>query len=88
MTFFPQGIYNGDLLMMIGTAAKTPKPYQALAQAGTTLQAPFDPFSDLWTRSEEVGELIGEGLLNLLEDHGSDFCYVMGSYYWKLILII
>ncbi|EDN95962.1 predicted protein [Sclerotinia sclerotiorum 1980 UF-70] len=53
MTFFPQGIYNGDLLMMIGTAAKTPKPYQALAQAGTTLQAPFDPFSDLWTRSEE-----------------------------------
>ena len=83
MSFFPQGIYNEDLLMMIGTAARTPKPYQALAQVGTTLQAPFDPFSDLRARSEEVGELLGEGLLNLLEDHGGDFCYMMGSHYWK-----
>jgi hypothetical protein len=54
-------------------AKKAADPRRAIGVAGTVRQLDYDPFIPRRARSEEAGDLIGECLMNLLEDHGANF---------------
>ena len=68
--FFPD-IYNEDWLFLIAVALAAPDPRAALGWAGRVHQEPYEPFSEKRAKSEEAGEVIGEGLMNRLEDLGA-----------------
>jgi hypothetical protein len=70
--FFPN-IYNHDWLFVIALAKNSPDPLRAIGWAGTVRQAEYDPYIPKRARSEETGDLYGECLMNLLEDHGRGF---------------
>ncbi|MBT0767826.1 hypothetical protein KIH74_02760 [Kineosporia sp. J2-2] len=84
--FFPENIYNEDWLFLIQTLASAPDYQHAVANAGAVHQAPYEAFDPLRARSEEVGEIIGEGLMNLVEDHGPGFAPLMSGRYWKRVM--
>ncbi|KAF2767258.1 hypothetical protein EJ03DRAFT_376362 [Teratosphaeria nubilosa] len=88
MSFFPFSMYNEDWLRMIGTVAGAPNPRRALARGGGVRQRPYDPFRVPRAQCEEVGELIGEGLMNLLEDEGGKaFAGRTDAAYWKRVIV-
>jgi hypothetical protein len=87
MGFFPFSMYNEDWLMMVGTVAGAPNPQRALARGGAVRQKPYDPFRVARAMSEEAGELLGEGLMNLLEDEGAKgLARRMDVAYWKRVM--
>jgi hypothetical protein len=65
--FFP-AIYNEDWLFLIATAQASPDYRNCLGWIGQVRQRPYEPYSASRTKSEEAGDVIGEGLMNLLED--------------------
>jgi hypothetical protein len=84
--FFPENVYNEDWLLLIQTLAGADDYQRALARGGPVRQKPYDAFSPDRARSEEVGELLGEGLMNLVEDHGPGFPSLMSNRYWKRVM--
>jgi hypothetical protein len=70
--YFPN-LYNHDWIFLIMLAKKAVDPRRAIGSAGTVAQLDYDPFIPRRARSEEAGDVIGECLMNLLEDHGADF---------------
>ncbi|KAF2758111.1 hypothetical protein EJ05DRAFT_377420 [Pseudovirgaria hyperparasitica] len=70
MAFFPYSMYNEDWLMMVQLVAAAPNWTRALARAGGVRQKPYDCFSLQRALHEEPGELVGEGLMSMIEDHG------------------
>ncbi len=68
--FFPN-IYNEDWLFMIACAVKSKRPHQTLSVAGSVRQQKYEPFVQSRARGEELGDILGEGMMNLLEDHGT-----------------
>jgi hypothetical protein len=84
--FFPD-IYNEDWLFLIALAAASPHPRAALGRAGRVHQREYWPYQPQRARSEEAGDLLGEGLLNLLEDHGTGFAgMATWRAYWRRAL--
>jgi hypothetical protein len=67
--FFP-AIYNEDWLFLIAAAQGSPDYQNCLGWIGRVRQRPYEPYSASRTESEEAGDVIGEGLMNLLEDDG------------------
>lgn len=65
--FFPD-IYNEDWLFMIESARRAADPARAFGLAGGVGQLRYWPFRIERARSEEAGDLLGEALMNLLED--------------------
>jgi hypothetical protein len=84
--FFPENVYNEDWLLLIQTLAGAGDYQRALARGGPVRQKPYDAFCPVRARSEEVGELLGEGLMNLVEDHGPGFPSLMSNRYWKRVM--
>ncbi len=84
--FFPENVYNEDWLLLIQTLAGAGDYQRALARGGPVRQKPYDAFCRVRARSEEVGELLGEGLMNLVEDHGPGFPGLMSGRYWKRVM--
>lgn len=83
--YFPN-IYNHDWIFLIALAKKARNPLQAIGYAGTVRQLTFNPFVPGRARSEEAGEVLGEGLMNLLEDHGADFEAYATIEFWEQAL--
>jgi hypothetical protein len=81
--FFPT-IYNEDWLFLIATAQRSPDYRNCLGWIGQVRQRPYEPYSASRTKSEEAGDVIGEGLMNLLEDDGPGL-WATGTTprYWK-----
>jgi len=84
--FFPENVYNEDWMLLIQTLAGPGDYQRALARGGPVRQKPYDAFCPVRARSEEVGELLGEGLMNLVEDHGPGFVSLMSGRYWKRVM--
>jgi hypothetical protein len=84
--FFPD-VYNEDWLFLIAMGHSAPDRGQCFAVAGRTRQVRYDEYSPLRTRSQEAGDILGEGLMNLLEDKGSAM-WVTGTTtdYWRRAL--
>ncbi len=80
--FFPD-IYNEDWLFLISLAVDASDCNSALGWGGRVHQQPYMPFQARRAQSEEAGEIIGECLLNLLEDHGSRYERVMTPSHWR-----
>jgi hypothetical protein len=82
--FFP-AVYNEDWLFLIATATQATSNYrQCLAHAGRVRQRPNDPFSVARAKSQEAGDILGEGLMNLLEDDGPGLWRTATSTkYWR-----
>jgi len=84
--FFPEGIYNEDWLLLIQILGTAPDYQRALARGGPVRQNPYPAFCPRRARSEEAGEILGEGLMNLVEDHGPGFPGLMSGRYWKRVM--
>jgi hypothetical protein len=84
--FFPHGVYNEDWLLILQTLAGARDYQRALAQGGSVRQKPYPAFCPDRARSEEAGEILGEGLMNLVEDHGPGFPSLMSGRYWKRVM--
>jgi hypothetical protein len=63
--FFPS-IYNEDWFFVLPSLARRPA-----AMIGTVTQQPYDPFQEARAAREEFGDLLAEGLLELLLTTGS-----------------
>jgi hypothetical protein len=85
MPFFPD-VYNEDWLFLIALALAGPDPRHALGWAGRVHQQPYEPFRERRARSEEAGEVIGEGLMNRLEDLGRGMLEDLGRAQWREFL--
>ncbi len=83
---FPN-IYNHDWIFLIGLAKKARNPVRAIGWAGTVQQLSYDPYLRGRARSEEAGDIIGECLMNLLEDHGADFKSRATETFWDEALL-
>jgi hypothetical protein len=62
--FFP-AIYNEDWLFLLGLLDGRP-PERAWVCAGDVVQDPYDGYHPRRARSEELGDMLGEGLMSLL----------------------
>jgi hypothetical protein len=82
ISYFPN-TYNQDWLFTIAQASASPRPERAIGWAGSIGQLPYYPFRASRARSEETGDVIGEGLLNLFEDHGRGFDSLATASYWE-----
>ena len=85
--FFPD-IYNEDWLFLIGLAISSRTVGDVLGWAGTVNQLDYDPFVAKRARGEEVGDVLGEGLMNLLEDDGPGmWSTARDEGHWKSVLM-
>jgi hypothetical protein len=82
LPFFPD-IYNEDWLFLIALAGGARDYKKALGLGGRVHQRSYEPFRPARARSEEVGEIIGECLMNLLEDHGPRYARALTPGYWR-----
>jgi hypothetical protein len=81
LPFFP-GIYNDDWLFLLRllTGNRAPAP---VLDGGDVHQDPYDAFAATRAASEEVGDLLGEGLLTLLETQGSEALRATTTHFWR-----
>lgn len=86
MSFFPLKMYNEDWFMMIQLAAAAPNYTRALAQAGGVQQKPYDAFCLERAQREEPGELVGEGLMSMLEDEGPELSSMSDVQFWARVI--
>lgn len=78
--FFP-AIYNEDwlfLLRLLTNGRRTP-----VLDGGDVHQDPYQGFTPVRAASEEVGDLIGEGLLSLLATGGSEALRQTSAGFWR-----
>jgi hypothetical protein len=80
--FFP-AIYNEDWLFMLALAARSRRPRHSLGRIGAVGQLRYDPFVPARAKREEAGDILAEGLLNLLEDHGRNFAKMSTAEFWE-----
>jgi hypothetical protein len=88
LPFFP-GTYSEDWLFLFQLMAQGAHslPSSAVKWAGVVHQRPYDPFSALRARSEELGDLLAEGLLPLLGDPDPDLYHrARSAAYWEHVL--
>jgi hypothetical protein len=81
--FFPD-IFNEDWLFLIATAMASPDYRRSIGIAGSVGQLSYNPYRVIRAKAEEAGDIIGEGLMNLLEDDGPA-CMAQGKdpSYWS-----
>ncbi|MCE0536630.1 hypothetical protein LWF15_14060 [Kineosporia rhizophila] len=84
--FFPHGVYNEDWLLVLQTLAGARDYQRALAHAGPVHQKEYEAFCPVRARSEEAGEILAEGLMNRVEDHGPGFLSLLSGQYWKRVM--
>jgi hypothetical protein len=65
-SFFPD-IYNEDWFYMLDPH----KGLQPVAVTGTVVQSPYEPFRDDRARTEELGDVLAEGIFWLLDQGGT-----------------
>lgn len=80
--FFPD-IYNEDWMFVIALAAAAPDHRRALGWGGRVHQRAYAPFRARRAASEEAGDIVGECLMNLLEDYGSKYDQIMTPSLWR-----
>lgn len=85
--YFPN-IYNHDWMFLIVLAKKAADPRRAIGWAGTVRQLEYNPYVRGRARSEEAGDILGEGLMNLLEDHGTQIDSHSTSEFWDQALLM
>jgi hypothetical protein len=84
--FFPD-IYNEDWLFLIAMGEAAPDRERCFAIAGRARQSYYDEYSLLRARSQVAGDILGEGLMNLLEDKGPAMSVTAGRRdYWQRVL--
>jgi hypothetical protein len=79
--FFPS-VYNEDWLFLIALAARSARWRGSLAEAGWLHQLPYHPYQRARAKSEEVGDILAEGLINLLEDDGPGLWSASSEAFW------
>jgi hypothetical protein len=95
--FFP-ATYNEDWLFLFDLEHRdalrqneTPDAHRrarALAEAGTVHQLPYDPYRVKRARSEELGDILAEGLFNLLDDADvPDVLALARDDHWQRVLL-
>jgi hypothetical protein len=83
LPFFP-GVYNEDWMFLIALAQGSPRHRECIARGGTVRQLEYEPFVRSRAMSEEPGDIIAEGLMNLLEDDGPAlWATAAGPAYWR-----
>jgi hypothetical protein len=85
LPFFP-AVYNEDWLFLFAllVEGRQMPPSGAVRIVDTVRQRPYYPFSALRARSEELGDLLAEGLFALLDRPRSEVLEVAGSAdYWE-----
>lgn len=86
--FFPSA-YNEDWLFFFCAMleGRHSHPTDAIKYVGTVHQSPYQPFSVSRARSEELGDVLAEGLFALLDTAGPDLCAIARSRrYWQEII--
>lgn len=86
MSFFPLNMYNEDWLMMVQLAVGASSHTRVLAQAGGVQQKPYDAFCQERAQREEPGELLGEGMMSLLEDEGPRLYSMSDVHFWARVM--
>lgn len=82
LPFFP-GIYNEDWMFLIALAQGSLRHRESIGRGGTVRQLAYQPFVRARAMSEEPGDIIAEGLMNLLEDKGPALWATAGPGYWR-----
>lgn len=86
MSFFPLNMYNEDWLMMVQLAVGASRHTRVLAQAGGVQQKPYNAFCQERAQREEPGELLGEGMMSLLEDEGPQLYSMSDVHFWARVM--
>jgi hypothetical protein len=81
LPFFP-AIYNEDWLFLLRLLAGNRLPAPVL-DGGDVHQDAYDAFPATRAASEELGDLLGEGLLTVLETQGSDSLRYTSAHFWR-----
>jgi hypothetical protein len=85
--FFPD-VYNEDWLFLIESALRSCDPHNAFGRAGGMNQLPYWPYRIDRARSEEAGDVLGEGLMNSLEDEADKLgTRAASTDYWREALV-
>jgi hypothetical protein len=80
LPFFP-AVYNEDwlfLLRLLTSGRRNP-----VLDGGHVHQDEYDPFPAARAASEEIGDLIGEGLLSLVQSRGPDALHQASDEFWR-----
>lgn len=78
--FFP-AIYNEDWIFLLGLLARSEQT-RALGEAGDVHQQRFAPYAPRRAMAEELGDLLGEGLLTQLTSRGADLAAAGDADFW------
>ena len=71
-------------MFLIALAQASSQYGRCIARAGSVRQLRYDPYSSTRAMSEEPGDIIAEGLMNLLEDDGPALWAIAGTpAYWR-----
>jgi hypothetical protein len=80
LPFFP-AIYNEDWLFLLRLLTSGHR--HPVLDGGHVHQDEYDPFPAARAASEEVGDLIGEGLLSLVQSGGRDALHHTSDEFWR-----
>jgi hypothetical protein len=84
-TCFPN-MYNHDWMFMIAQASRAADPLRSLGIAGEVRQLQGKTIRSSRARSEEPGDIFGEGLMNLFERFGGNWHRGSTRSYWRAVL--
>jgi hypothetical protein len=83
-TPFFSSIYNEDWLFLLAHVLSQPNR-RAWAEAGTLHQDPYPPYEASRADSEELGDLLGEGMMSLVTDGAGEIRIAGVHYWWAMI---
>ncbi|HEY6795004.1 MAG TPA: hypothetical protein VI248_10030 [Kineosporiaceae bacterium] len=83
--FFP-AIYNEDWLFLLGMLDPNRPPSQVFGCAGEVLQDPYDGYAPRRARAEELGDILGEGLMGLLHGPANAITEIPGHRFWREVV--
>jgi hypothetical protein len=86
LPFFPS-IYNEDWLFFLALTERVKgEELEPLAEAGFVRQARYDPYPPRRARSEELGDVLAEGLMSLRHGGYGIFSAGRSASYWEAFL--
>lgn len=83
--FFP-AIYNEDWLFLLGMLGGVRAPRAAWAYAGDVRQDVYDGYRPQRARSEELGDILGEGLMSLLSADSGSLQRASDPRFWRQVI--
>jgi hypothetical protein len=83
--FFPD-MYNEDWFFLIDVAMQAPARLAAIGLAGSISQVEYNPYSWQRVEREEMGDVLAECLMNLIEDRGAAGLGLADTGFWRKAL--